>query len=236
MPGGEGGPVTVPRVLASAVASDPGRPRLTWYAADGERVELSARVLANWVAKTANLLVEELLEPPAGGAGGQAPTVLLDLPVHWRTVVWGLSAWAVGAEVVRAVPAAAEPPTVVVTAAPGSAPATDPAGAPLVVLALAALAFSTDDVPPGALDYNAVVSGYGDELPGDVAPLALDLPAARGGTGGTAPRLMVDAVGRDPREVLLEVVAALAADGSVVLRGPGSPDAAHLAEVERVTS
>ncbi len=50
--------VTVPAVLAAATASDPGRPRLTWYGADGERVELSARVLENWVAKTANLLVE----------------------------------------------------------------------------------------------------------------------------------------------------------------------------------
>jgi hypothetical protein len=36
--------------------------------------------------------------------------------------------------------------------------------------------------------------------------------------------------------VLRAVAAALAADGSVVLRGPGAPAAAHLRQVERVTA
>ena len=56
---------TVPALLRALVASDPGRPRITWYddaagPTRGERIELSARVLANWVAKAANLLVDEL--------------------------------------------------------------------------------------------------------------------------------------------------------------------------------
>ena len=95
-PPGPNAPATVPALLAAATASDPGRPRLTWYGADGERVELSARVLANWVAKTANLLLEELLDPTPWDA---PPLVVLDLPVHWRSVVWGLAASAVGARV-----------------------------------------------------------------------------------------------------------------------------------------
>ena len=49
-----------------------------------ERVELSARVLENWVAKTANLLVEEL-DVEVGDP------VLLALPAHWRTVAWRLA-------------------------------------------------------------------------------------------------------------------------------------------------
>jgi len=227
-------PLTVQRLLAAAVASDPGRPRLTWYGADGERVELSGRVLANWVAKTANLLLEELLGPPAAGRG--RPTVVLDLPVHWRTAVWGLAAWAVGADVAGPDVAGpdgagdAGPGTVVVTATPATAPTPDPAGAPLVVLSLAALAFATETVPPGALDYNAVVAGYGDDLPGHAEPLELDLPA-----GAATARVLLEAVATPVEEALRAVASALAADGSVVLRGPGAPDAEHLRGVENVT-
>src|SRR6478735_7253781 len=39
-------------------------PRLTWYGPDAERVELSGRVLDNWVAKTSNLLQDELDAEP----------------------------------------------------------------------------------------------------------------------------------------------------------------------------
>src|SRR5262245_66226190 len=40
-------------------AADPTRPLLTWYDdTTGERTELSGATLGNWVAKTANLLVD----------------------------------------------------------------------------------------------------------------------------------------------------------------------------------
>ena len=42
------------------------RPAPPWYGDDGERVELSGPVLAQWVTKTANLLVEELDAGPDG--------------------------------------------------------------------------------------------------------------------------------------------------------------------------
>ena len=53
------------RLLAHLLTSDPARPRVTYYddtegPTRGERVELSARVLANWVAKASSLLVEAL--------------------------------------------------------------------------------------------------------------------------------------------------------------------------------
>ena len=242
-PGGDGGDggdgattVTVPAVLAAAVASDPGRPRLTWYAADGERVELSARVLTNWVAKTANLLLEELLDEPVGD-GGPPGSVRVDLPAHWRSVVWVLAAWSVGVEVGEV----ASP--VVVTDRPSITPAPG-SGVPLVVVDLAPLAFEGGDVVAGSLDYNAVVAGYGDEMPTAV-PLELRVePPA--GVDGSPPRVLL-VVGegraepagqaRDPEvaAVTTAVLAALSVDGSAVLAGPGAPDRDHLAEIERVT-
>ena len=79
--------------LRRALATDPAAPRLTFYDdASGERVELSTTTLANWVAKTTNLLVLEC------GVGPGA-RVSLHLPRHWTTAVWVLAADAVGAEV-----------------------------------------------------------------------------------------------------------------------------------------
>ena len=81
-------------VLRRAVTSDPGRPRVTVYddtdsPTRGERIELSARVLANWVAKAANLLQDDLHVGPGS-------VVVLDLPPHWRTLYWALGVWSVG--------------------------------------------------------------------------------------------------------------------------------------------
>ena len=85
-------------VLAAMLASDPGRPRLTCYddapgPTHGERIELSAKVLANWVSKAGNMLQDDL-------DGAPATTVGLDLPAHWRAFYWALAAWSVGATVV----------------------------------------------------------------------------------------------------------------------------------------
>jgi hypothetical protein len=85
-------PADVPGLLRELLA-EPGRPRVTWYGPDGERVELSAKVLDNWVAKSANLLVDELDVGPGSA-------VLVDLSIHWRTVVWLLAIWATGAAAV----------------------------------------------------------------------------------------------------------------------------------------
>src|SRR6478735_3151985 len=85
---------TFPHVLSGLLARDAGRPLVTFYDdATGERTELSVTTYANWVAKTASLLDEEL-ELEAGDR------LLVDLPPHWLgTVVLG-AAWTVGLEVV----------------------------------------------------------------------------------------------------------------------------------------
>lgn len=67
-------------------------PALLWYSVPGERIELSGRVLNNWVAKTANLLVDECdLEA----------NQLVTLPkrLHWRSLILALAALRVGAEI-----------------------------------------------------------------------------------------------------------------------------------------
>ena len=81
-------------VLARELRADPGRPLVTFYDfATGERVELSMATYANWVAKTASLLVEEVdLE--------RGQRLLVDLPAHWLTPVFLGAAWTVGLEVV----------------------------------------------------------------------------------------------------------------------------------------
>ena len=211
-------PPTVARLLAQLRASDPGRPRLTWYGADGERVELSARVLENWVAKTANLLVEELDAVPG-------TRVHLALPAHWRSVVWGLATAAVGAA-----PSGLEEAEVVVT---DRADAPVPAGGLLVVVALPALAFSAGPgLPPRAVDYNAEVAGYGDDLPLVAGALPVEVSRA------LAPqeRVLLGADGTDPAAATAVLLDALAVDGSLVLRGPGAPDAERVAEQEQVTA
>lgn len=206
-----GTPTDVPALLSALAASDPGRPRVTWYGDEGERVELSARVLDNWVAKTANLLVEEL-DADAGTA------VRLDLPAHWRTVVWALATWAVGARLVEDGEA-----DVVVTATPGA----EAGGGRVVAVALPALARSVPHPPAGALDYNAEVSGFGDVFVPD-EPAALP-PALRPWPDGV--RLLVTPSSWDLQGTVL---APLVADGSVVLAAEPVRDS--LVAEEQVTA
>ncbi|MFW3172828.1 TIGR03089 family protein [Geodermatophilus sp. CPCC 206100] len=80
-------------LLAAALRRDPAAPLVTYYDdATGGRVELSATTLANWVAKTANLLQDEF-DVTAGS------TVAVALPVHWQTAAVLLAVWSCGAGV-----------------------------------------------------------------------------------------------------------------------------------------
>ena len=142
-------PTTVADILR-VITREPGRPRITWYGDDGERVELSGAVLENWVNKTVNLLVEEFDAEPG-------TRVLLDLPPHWRTLVWAFGVWRVGACLVTA---GAEG-DVVLTGEPSN----HPDRAQLVAVAMPALARGFDGVlPSGAVDANRAVMTYGDQI------------------------------------------------------------------------
>lgn len=119
-------PTTFADLLGRILRTEPGRPLVTFYDdATGERVELSGTTYANWVAKTASLLVEELdIE--------RGSRVLIDLPPHWLGPVFLGAVWHVGAEVV----------------VPGSPDHTDSTGADLVVTGPDRLASYADGPAP----------------------------------------------------------------------------------------
>lgn len=219
---------TVPDVasLLARLAADGGRPRLTWYGDDGERVELSGAVLANWASKTVNLLVEEFDSAPG-------TRVVVDLPAHWRTAVWALAAWRTGATV--ALPDAGTDPDVVVTDGPDR---WSGAGADLVVVSLPALARRYDgDLPAGAIDAASAVMTYGDAIgwAPQVDPDQDALVSAAGAVGhkdlvpepGDGARVVVD--GRHAvADVLRDLLGIWAGGGSAVLTS-----AATAAELEQ---
>ncbi|QAY64820.1 TIGR03089 family protein [Xylanimonas allomyrinae] len=210
----------------NVLVSDPGRPRLTWYGDDGERVELSGAVLANWVNKTTNLLVEEF----DAGAGRR---ILIDLVPHWRSAVWVLGALRCGATAVLAGPGGRTPdghdPDVTITTRPAAHTGD------VVAVALPALARRFDgDLPPGTIDAASAVMTYADTVgwapatdPGEPAIVA---PAATapvqgvlfgdlfGWASGAEPRGRVLLDGRAPLvETLRSMLGAWSAGGSVVL-------------------
>jgi uncharacterized protein (TIGR03089 family) len=177
-------------VFADAIAADPTRPLLTWYDdASGDRTELSGATLANWVAKTANLLVDEV----ALGAGDTAGVLL---PPHWQTAAVLLGCWSVGLTVAQ------EPGGVDVLFA--AADRVDearswPAGE-RYALALAPLAAPLRQVPPGFADYVVEVRSHGDHFSAYAGggPTEVDLlarAAARATELGITPgaRVLIDA-------------------------------------------
>lgn len=124
-------------------------PRLTWYGSDGERVELSGRVLDNWVAKTSNLLQDELDAVPG-------MRLRVDLPAHWKSVVWALAAWQVGLQAVLDEGAAEYLATADPEAVDGNYDA-------VIAVALPALAMRwPGGLAAGYLDYAAEVRSHGD--------------------------------------------------------------------------
>jgi uncharacterized protein (TIGR03089 family) len=124
-------------------------PRLTWYGPDSERVELSGRVLDNWVAKTSNLLQDELDAAPG-------MRVRLDLPAHWKSLIWALAAWQLGMETVLDGSEA----DFLVTDKPGTAEGNYDA---VIAVALPALAMRwPGELPAGAIDYASEVRSHGD--------------------------------------------------------------------------
>jgi uncharacterized protein (TIGR03089 family) len=236
------GPADVAAVLR-LLTREPGRPRLTWYGDDGERIELSGAVLENWVNKVTNLLVEEF-------DAGPGTRVAVDLPLHWRTAIWALAAWRAGATTILIGTDGTDGADMVNERGTGKVDVvitTRPAawagsGGELVAVALPALARRFDgELPPGAVDAAAAVMTYGDQLAW-VPTIDPDAPAVLDGgreghdghvlhgdlvrdaslAVGAAPgaRMLVRGAGRS-RDVLRTVLGVLAGDGSVVLLSEG---------------
>src|SRR5918993_4378513 len=149
---------TIPALLAAALRRDPTTPLLTWYDdASGDRTELSGATLDNWVAKTANLLID--------GAGlGPGDTVAVLLPPHWQTAAVLLGASAAG----LAVDLGSDPQPVeaLFTEPSRVETASGWATGDRYVTGLLPLAMPVRDVPAGFVDYPSEVRNYGDQFRG----------------------------------------------------------------------
>ena len=215
-------------LLRAALAADPTRPLLTFYDdATGERVELSVATFANWVAKTANLLQDDLAAQPGD-------RVALLLPAHWQTAAWLLACFSTGVVVEPGGdPAAAD----LVVSGPDTLDAARACRGERVALSLRPLGVRFPQPPEGFLDYAVEVPSQGDRF-APYSPVAHDTPALAlpGGEeltgaqvvhkarrtaeelGLTAGSRLLSAAGYDDWTGLAAgLLAPLAAGGSVVL-------------------
>ncbi len=125
-------------------------PRITYYDdATGERIELSTVTLANWAAKTANMLRDEF-------GAGPGSTVAVRLPAHWQTAGVLLGIWWAGAEVVLN----GEDSSDVAFCTPGNEPDADE----VCVLSLDAFGRPVPNLPLGLTDYSTAVRVHGDRF------------------------------------------------------------------------
>ncbi|MBF6254556.1 TIGR03089 family protein [Nocardia farcinica] len=155
-------------LLDPILSRDPAAPRITYYDdATGARIELSGATLANWAAKTANLIRDEF-----GLTAGARVAVLL--PAHWQTAAVLFGCWWAGVEVVLRPDPDAELALVAadrIDEADGipevAALSLDPMGAPV------------RDLPIGVTDFATSVRVHGDQfLPRGVGAALDGMPVA----------------------------------------------------------
>jgi len=178
-------------VLDPLLRTDASKPRITYYDdSTGERIELSTVTFANWAAKTANLLRDEL------GAGAGSRVAVL-LPAHWQTAAVVFGVWWIGAEVAVGPVAGAD---ITMCTANRIAEADGAVGAAGEVVALSLDPFGRPvaGLPAGVTDYATSVRVQADQIvaerqPGpalagrsaeNVLTWALDSAAAQAITGG----------------------------------------------------
>lgn len=184
-------PATLPDALAARLRTDAAQPFVTFYDdATSERVELSVATYANWVAKTAGLLQEEL-DAERGGL------VLVELPTHWLGAVWLAAAWSLGMAVTDE-PSLVGEAALVVCGPDGvekHARRAAAAVAPVVALSLRPLGGRfTEALPTGVVDYGAVVLAQPDVFAPYDPPAGTD-PGWRDATGATSQADLLAAAG-----------------------------------------
>lgn len=213
-------------VLAALASREEAQPALIHHddtpgPTQGERIELSRRVLRTWVAKTANLLQEGLDVTPGS-------VVRLDLPTpHWRLVYWAYAVWSVGATLTVDDDEGAD---VLVTADPASELAGDADA--VVVVTLPALARGAQtELAGGVIDEAKEIASYADDFhawdepePDDVALVCrgvrttyAELPSLAGGPRPDAQRVLLLDAGTRAEDLLAESLRTFAGGGSIVL-------------------
>jgi uncharacterized protein (TIGR03089 family) len=247
-------PATTPSdLLTAALRRDPSAPLVTHYDdATGERIELSTTTLANWVAKTANLLQDEFDVGPGS-------TVAVALPIHWQTAAVLLGVWSCGATVVDT---AAEDEgrladADVLLAAQDRLTALEEVDSPeLLGLSLHPLGLGMRDYAGAARDFALEVRGQGDVFfpyqapdPGSPGLLLGGLQLTLGGLVATAgelaarlgitagDRILVDEQTATESGPTAWLLAPLVVGASLVLCRNADPDRlARRAEEERITA
>ena len=144
-------------ILDPLLRADPVGPRITYYDdATGERIELSGVTLANWAAKTGNLLRDEM-------GAGPASRVALLLPAHWQTAAVLFGVWWIGAE---AVLGAASPADLALCTAErlDEADSSLEPGGEVAVLSLDPFGRPASDLPIGVTDYATAVRVHADQI------------------------------------------------------------------------
>ena len=220
------------------MAADPAGPRITYYDdATGERIELSTVTLANWAAKTGNLLRDEL------GAGPSSRVAVL-LPAHWQTAAVLFGIWWIGAEVVLDGDA-----DIALCTADRLPDADDAVGAgEVAVLSLDPFGNPADNLPVGVTDYATSVRLHGDQISPERQPgPALDGRSVAEVLAGAQASAAAQGFTRDDRvmsmadwttadELTDNLVAVFAAGASLVQ--VANPDASALdrrRQMEKVT-
>jgi uncharacterized protein (TIGR03089 family) len=215
-------------ILDPMLRADPVGPRITYYDdATGERIELSAVTLANWAAKTGNLLRDEL-------GAGPASRVAVMLPAHWQTAAVLFGVWWIGAEVVLG-----DSDADVALCTADRLDDADATGAGEVsVLSLDPFGRPAPDLPVGVTDYATAVRVHGDQIvaernPGpalggrsvdEVLAACQTSASTRGLTPGD--RVLSTASWEGPDDVIEGLLAVLAVGGSLVQ--VANPDPAAL--------
>lgn len=228
-------------LLDPLLKADPVGPRITYYDdATGERIELSAVTLANWAAKTANLLREEL------GAGPGSRIAVL-LPAHWQTAAVLLGIWWIGAEAVLGADGGDADIALCTADRLDEADAIVGTGE-VVALSLDPFGKPVADLPIGVTDYATSVRVHGDQIVPERAPgpallgrspaqLIATATAAATRLGLTdRDRVLSTASWDSPADLEEHLLAVLAAGASLVL--VVNPDPERLdrrREMEKVT-
>ena len=232
--------MTLEALFDDRVRRDPGSPLVTFYDDEtGERAELSAKSLGNWVAKTHFMLTDDL----GLGLGDRA---FVRLPVHWLAAPILLGCWFAG----LAVDAEPAPAAVAFADAPTLAEVVPEADE---VFAVSLLSMARSQNPPdGAADYAAAVRPMPDNWasvrarggPADAALAGLDraelltagLAAAAELGLATGGRLLWQSPWTGAADWITSIVAPLAVGGSVVLvRNPDPAKSATRAQSEGAT-
>ena len=227
-------------VLDPFMAANPAGPRITYYDdATGERIELSTATLANWAAKTGNLLRDEL------GAGPQSRVAVL-LPAHWQTAAVLFGVWWIGAQVQLV----AQVADIALCTADRLDEADTAVGAlgEVVALSLDPFGRPVDDLPVGVTDYATSVRVHGDQivperqpgpaLPGrsvdDVFGDARNVGAAAG--FAATDRILSTATWHNPDELTAHLLAVFVRGASLVqVTNPDPASQARRRETEKVT-